>query len=61
MGYLYNFDWGCGACIHCGWVIIEVESEDQARLAVPPDVCGEARVIRLIKFAPDEAGELHPL
>ncbi len=61
MGYLYNFDWGCADGIHCGWAIIEAESEEQARLAVPPVVRGAARVIRLVKFSPDKAGELHPV
>jgi hypothetical protein len=61
MGYLYNFDWGCKAGIHCGWAIIEAESEEQAKLAVPPLVRGAARVIRLVKFSPDAAGEMHPV
>jgi hypothetical protein len=27
MGYLYHFDWGCMAGVHCGWAIIEAENE----------------------------------
>lgn len=49
-GYLWNFDWGCEAGIHCGWAIIAAENEAQAQLAVPPLVRGRARVIRLNKF-----------
>jgi hypothetical protein len=59
MGYLYNFDWGCKAGVHCGWAIIEADDEAQARLAVPSLVRGEARVIRLVKFSFDQARELH--
>ena len=50
MGYLYNFDWGCKAGVHCGWAILEAESETQARLVVPPLVRIKARVIKLNKF-----------
>jgi hypothetical protein len=35
-GYLFNFDWGCPAGVHTGWVVIEAENEAQARMAVPP-------------------------
>jgi hypothetical protein len=59
MGYLYNFDWGCADGIHCGWAIIEAESEAQARLVVPSVIRDEARVIRLVKFSPDQVQGLH--
>lgn len=53
MGYLYHFDWGCKVGVHSGWAIIEAESEADARLAVPPMVRKQARVIQLNKFAND--------
>jgi hypothetical protein len=59
LGYLAHFDWGCKAGMHCGWAIIEAESEAQARLAVPPLVRGKARVIELTKFAPEDVRPLH--
>ncbi len=49
-GYLWKFDWGCEAGIHCGWAIIDAENEAQARLAVPPLVRSRARTIKLNKF-----------
>lgn len=49
-GYLRNFDWGCSARVHSGWAIIEAESEEQARMAVPPLVRNQARVVRLSKY-----------
>jgi hypothetical protein len=61
MGYLLNFEWGCNAGVHCGWAIIEAESEAQARLAVPSLVRGRARVIKLNKFEPDEIAPSHPV
>jgi hypothetical protein len=58
-GYLSNFDWGCRVGVHTGWVIIEAESEEQARMAVPPLVRKQARVTRLNKFNISEVGLLH--
>ena len=53
MGYIYHFDWGCDAGVHCGWAIIDAEDEDQARLAVPSMVRNKARVIKLKKYTPE--------
>lgn len=50
MGYLNHFEWGCLAGIHSGWAIIEAESEEQARLAVPSFVRRKARVVKLNRF-----------
>ena len=59
MGYLYNFDWGCGDGVHCGWAIIEAENEAEARMVVPSIIRKDARVIRLIRFDPDKVQALH--
>jgi hypothetical protein len=58
-GYLYNFDWGCQSGVHCGWVIIEAESEEQAHLAVPSIVRGKARVVKLNRFDPIQDKAAH--
>jgi hypothetical protein len=58
-GYLHNFEWGCKDEVHCGWAIVEAESEEQARMIVPSVVRKDAKVIRILKFDLDEAGELH--
>lgn len=59
IGYLHHFDWGCKAGVHVGWAIIEAENEAQARMAVPPLVRDQARVISLNKFSPEEVDSLH--
>lgn len=59
MGYLHNFNWGCKSSVHCGWAIIEAESQAQASLAVPTMVRSKARVIKLSRF--DEVRPLHEL
>ncbi len=58
-GYLHNFDWGCKAGVHCGWAIVEADSESHALLAVPPLVRSRARIVRLNKFTPEEVDPLH--
>jgi hypothetical protein len=58
-GYLHNFEWGCSDGVHCGWAIVEAESEEQARMIVPSLIRKDAKVVRIIKFDLDEAGELH--
>ena len=58
-GYLHNFDWGCLSGVHCGWAIIEAESEEQAHMAVPSIVRGKARVIKLNRFDPIEDQAVH--
>jgi hypothetical protein len=58
-GYLNHFDWGCKSGVHSGWAIIEAESEAQARLAVPPLVRGQARVVRVGKFDPAFLTQMH--
>jgi hypothetical protein len=49
-GHLDHFDWGCMGGVHCGWAIIEAENKAQARLAVPPLVRGQARIVKIVKF-----------
>ena len=58
-GYLHNFDWGCLSGVHCGWAIIEAESEEQAHMAVPAIVRRKARVVKLNRFDPIEDQAVH--
>lgn len=59
MGYLHNFEWGCGAGVHCGWAIIEAENETEAGLVVPMLVQKDARVIPIVKYSPDLISNTH--
>ena len=60
MGYLHHFEWGCSAGDHTGWAIIELESEEDARLVVPPFVRKRARIVRLNRFSAEEVDLMHP-
>jgi hypothetical protein len=58
-GYLHHFSWGCEAGVHCGWAMIEAENDDQARLAVPPMIRGQARIVQLNSFTDEDVARLH--
>jgi len=58
-GYLTHFNWGCMGGVHCGWAIIEAENETQARLAVPPLVRGQARVVKIVTLTESMANSTH--
>ena len=58
-GYLHNFEWGCDSGVHSGWAIIEAESEAEARLAVPPLLRSQARVVKLNKYDVSDIKALH--
>jgi hypothetical protein len=47
--------------VHCGWATIEAENETEARLAVPPLVRGQARVVKVAKFTPSMMNWSHQL
>ena len=42
--------WGCVDGTHCGWMIAELDSRDQALQIVPPEFRQEARVVELNLF-----------
>lgn len=59
MGYLNNFDWGCKAGVHKGWVIIEADSESEAVLVVPPFLRSRAMTVKLVRFEPEQVNTMH--
>ena len=58
-GYITHFDWGCKGGEHCGYAIIEAESEAQALLVVPSLIRGKAQVVRLNKYNPEDVEAMH--
>jgi hypothetical protein len=49
-GYLTRFWWGCMDHDHNAYAIIEAETHDHARMAVPPLARDKTRVVRLTHF-----------
>jgi len=58
-GHIRNFDWGCEDGVHSSWAILEAEDESQALLSVPPHLRSKAHAIRLSKFTPEKAQQVH--
>jgi hypothetical protein len=59
--YLTKADWGCMDGEHKSWIIMEVESKEEARLIVPPLYRPDAKIIQLVSFTVDrmEADTFH--
>jgi hypothetical protein len=51
--FLAQADWGCADGNHSAWMIVDVDSKEDARAIVPPPLRAEARIIGLNKFALD--------
>ena len=45
--FLTHADWGCKDGVHRAWMIVEVDSKDEARGIVPPAFRSQARVVQL--------------
>lgn len=42
--------WGCVDGSHCGWMIAELDSRDDALQIIPPEFRHQARVVQLNRF-----------
>ena len=51
---LTNAEWGCRDGDHCGMIIIEVDTKDDALNIIPPAYRADARVVQLNRFDLDE-------
>lgn len=61
--YLTNAEWGCLDGEHKGWVIVEVDSREEARCILPPVYRSQSKIVRLSKFKLEDVDEMlrhHP-
>jgi hypothetical protein len=56
--FLAQADWGCEDGNHSAWMIVDVNSKDDARAIVPPPLRPEARIIGLNKFSIDQIDDI---
>ena len=54
-----RFDWGCNDEVHVGWVIIEAQDANTARMMLPTNLRGKAKAIHLAKFSPEQVKSFH--
>ena len=48
--FLTHADWGCEDGVHSAWMIVDVDSKEDARSIVPPQFRADAKIIGLNKF-----------
>lgn len=61
--YLTNAEWGCTDGEHKGWLIVEVDSKEQARSILPPVYRSQAKIVKLNRFTLEEIEDIlrhHP-
>ncbi len=57
--FLTNADFGCHDGEHKGWLVLEAESREEARLVVPLPYRATAKVTGLNRFTLEELDELY--
>jgi len=55
---LTNADWGCSVGKHSAWLIVETDSEEEARNLVPPVFRAVASITALNKFTFQEVDSI---
>ncbi|MHC4560068.1 MAG: hypothetical protein ACYS80_22500 [Planctomycetota bacterium] len=56
--YLTHADFGCLDGEHKAWIIIEVDSKEEAQLVIPSVYRPRAKIVKLNKFSLEEIDEL---
>ncbi len=47
-------DWGCDDGVHCGWMIVELDSRDEAMQIVPVHFRQQVRIVQLNQFTREQ-------
>lgn len=48
--FLTHADFGCNDGVHKAWIVVDVDSKDEARGLLPPGYRQEATIVQLNKF-----------
>jgi hypothetical protein len=56
--FLTHADWGCKDGVHKAWIVVDVDSKDEARAILPQAYRKDASIIQLNKFTLAEIEEL---
>jgi len=56
--FLARADWGCKDGEHKAWMVVEVDSKDEARRIVPPIFRPQAKIVQLNTFTMAEIDEI---
>jgi hypothetical protein len=55
---LVNADWGCKDGVHSAWLILDVDTKDEARLTIPVPFRAQAKIVALNKYSMAEIDEI---
>jgi hypothetical protein len=55
--FLTNAEWGCKDKEHKCWIILDVNSKEEARVILPPVYRNEAKIINLSRYTLDDLNE----
>ncbi len=56
--FLTHADFGCRDGVHKAWIVVDVDSKDEAGNILPPGYRREATIVQLNKFGLDELDDL---
>ena len=56
--FLSHADWGCRDGEHKAWMIVDVDSKNEARNIVPPAFRAQARIVQLNTFTMKEIQDI---
>ncbi len=56
--YLTHADWGCRDGDHRSWMVVEVDSKEEARGILPPAFRSQAKIVQLNSFSCQEIEEI---
>ena len=56
--FLANADWGCMDGDHTAWLIVDVDTREEARFILPPSVRPAARIVKLNRFTMQDIDEV---
>jgi hypothetical protein len=56
--FLTHADWGCLDGVHKAWIIVDVESKEEARTILPLAFRPEAEIVKLNEFRMEQIDEI---
>lgn len=56
--YMTHADWGCEDGEHKAWIIVDLDSKEEAMAILPPLFRHEAKITALRKFTQSDIGEI---
>lgn len=56
--FLSHADWGCKDGVHKAWMVVEVDSKDEARAIVPPVFRAQTKIVKLNCFTLEEIDQI---